>query len=243
MIPGDEDTIARRGHPSYVWRAGQNRRMGMVRQHVALEGRRILDIGCGVGTYVRQFRCFSSSVFGIDVELDRLEKAALVSPYMLAARSEALPFRDASFDIVFLHEVIEHVGDDRAALEEACRVACQGGHIVIFAPNRLFPFETHGVYLGKKYHFGNIPLVNYLPDPLRNRFCPHVRAYTTGGLRKLWAGLPLEVVAHRGIYPGFDNIAARRPWLASALRTILYLSEHTWLGFLGLSHFVVLKRQ
>ena len=43
-----------------------------------------------------------------------------------------------------------------------------GGTIVAFAPNRLYPFETHGAYFGGRYVFGNIPLVNWLPDPLRD---------------------------------------------------------------------------
>ncbi len=63
-----------------------------------------------------------------------------------------------------LNEVIEHVGNDRDTIREALRVTKPGGRVVIFAPNRYYPFETHGVYLGKKYVFGNIPLVNYLPD-------------------------------------------------------------------------------
>ncbi len=56
-----------------------------------------------------------------------------------------------------------------------------GGSVVIFAPNRLWPFETHGAYFGKRYVFGNIPLINWLPDPLRDRFAPHVRVYTREG--------------------------------------------------------------
>ena len=99
---------------------------------------------------------------------------------MLSA-SETLPFRDAAFDVVVLNEVIEHVRDDAATLAEALRVIRPGGHIVIYAPNRLYPFETHGIYLGKKFVFGNIPFINWLPDPLRNKLVPHARAYTKAG--------------------------------------------------------------
>ncbi|MEZ4658484.1 MAG: hypothetical protein R2911_13000 [Caldilineaceae bacterium] len=47
-----------------------------------------------------------------------------------------------------------------------------GGRGIIFAPNRFHPFETHGHYWRGQYHFGNTPLINYLPDPLRNRLAP-----------------------------------------------------------------------
>ena len=46
------------------------------------------------------------------------------------------------------------------------------GRIVLFCPNRWYPVEQHGIYWGGKYIFGNIPLVNYLPDFLRNKARP-----------------------------------------------------------------------
>ena len=71
---------------------------------------------------------------------------------------EALPYPDDHFDLVFSNEVIEHVDDDRATAAEMVRVTKPGGAIVAFAPNRLYPFETHGAYFGGRYVFGNIPL-------------------------------------------------------------------------------------
>jgi SAM-dependent methyltransferase len=62
---------ARLGEPSYVWRSGQERRLQLIRRYVELEDRWILDVGCGIGTYVRRFRDFSPHVFGLDVSVDR----------------------------------------------------------------------------------------------------------------------------------------------------------------------------
>jgi SAM-dependent methyltransferase len=158
------------------------------------------------------------------------------------ALSESLPFADGVFDGVLLNEVIEHVNNDRETLREALRVTKRGGRIVIFAPNRFYPFETHGVYLGKRYVFGNIPLVGYLPDPLRNRLVPHARAYTKAGLESITAGLPCRWVEWTVIFPGFDNVLARKPSLGKSLRTATYAMEHNWLKRLGLSHLLVLER-
>jgi hypothetical protein len=55
----------------------------------------------------------------------------------------------------------------------------------------MHPFETHGIYWRGKYHFGNIPLVNYLPRKWRDRLAPHVRVYSKRDLEKLFAGLPV----------------------------------------------------
>src|SRR5690606_26208157 len=123
--------------------------------------------------------------------------------------AEAIPYPDNRFDTILSHEVLEHVDDDRAAVREMVRVLRPGGRIIIFAPNRWYPFETHGHYWRGKYHFGNTPLINYLPDPLRNRLAPHVRAYTGAGLRRLFDGCPVRIVTHRRIYGGYDNLIAR----------------------------------
>ena len=229
------------GHPSYVWRFGQDRRLSLVRRYVPLENARILDVGCGIGTYVEKFRLFSGDVHGVDVDPERVALASKALPNIRVAAAESLPYPDRSFDFVFLHEVIEHVTDDRQAIAEAVRVTDRGGHVVVYAPNRLYPFETHGIYLGERYVFRLVPLVNYLPDPLRRRFCPHVRAYTAGQIRRLFAGLPVSIVEHTCVYPGFDNVVARRPALGYALRSICYTLERTPLRALGLSHFVVAR--
>lgn len=228
------------GNPSFVWRTGQDRRLSLIRRYVPLEGARVLDVGCGIGTYVRKLQDVAGAAYGIDIDPARVRQGATGS--LAVAVSEQLPFQTAAFDAVLLNEVIEHVRDDRETLREACRVVRPGGHVVIYAPNRLYPFETHGVYVGSRYRFGNMPLVNYLPDRLRRRLVPHARAYTTRGLRRLIDGLPAELVVHTQVYPGFDNIAARRGRLGRTLRTVFYRLEQTPLRAFGLSHFIVLRR-
>jgi SAM-dependent methyltransferase len=235
------DDAARLGHPSYIWRAGQERRLALVRQWANLDRNRILDVGCGVGMYTGQFRRFSPHVTGVEVDLAAGRQAAARLPDIVLAPAERLPFAPGSFDVVFSHEVIEHVADDRAAAAEMVRVAAPGGRIVLFCPNRLYPFETHGHYWRGRYRFGNTPLVNWLPNALRNRLAPHVRVYTRAGLLRLFAGSGARVIHHSVIYPGFDNVVASRPALGRVLRRVLYALEHTPLQWLGLSHFLVLE--
>ena len=236
-------TSIERGRPSYSWRFGQDRRLDMVARHVDLHDARILDVGCGIGTYVRRFRVYSDDVHGIEVEAARVEEASAELPNIVLAKGEALPYPDDHFDLVFSNEVIEHVDDDRATAAEMVRVTRPGGTIVVFAPNRLYPFETHGAYIGGRYIFGNIPLVNWLPDPLRNRFAPHVRVYTARGLRRIFGGTGVRLVEQRAIYPGFDNVSARYPLLGRVLRRMLYFAETTPLHRFGLSHFLVLRKR
>jgi len=230
------------GHPSYVWRFGQQRRLALIDRYAPLAGKRILDVGCGLGTYVDKLRQYSDQVYGLDIEVERVMEGGRRFPNLLASAAEALPVSENCFDILLLHEVLEHVEDDHRVVLEAYRVLKPGGRMVIFAPNRLYPFETHGIYWRGRYRFGNFPLVNYLPNRLREPLCPHVRTYTLKGLRRLLANLEHRIIVQTQIYPGYDNIVARYPQLGFALRRITYFLEETPLRIFGLSHFVVVER-
>ena len=237
---------AERGEPSYVWRAGQDRRLAMIRAaSPGLARARVLDDGCGIGTYVAHLRPLAAEVWGLEYELERILEAAqrLGSPQRLVCGAgEDLPFPDASFDLVLSNEVIEHVQDDVRACAEMVRVLRRGGRAVIFCPNRWYPVEQHGVYWRGTYRFGNIPLVNYLPDPLRDRLAPHVRTYTRGRLLRLFDGLPVQIVLHRRIFGGYDNLVARFGGAGRVLRRTVQGAEATPLRVLGLSHLLVVER-
>lgn len=246
------ERAARRGNPSFVWRAGQDRRLEMIRRWGRSGGLATsrplacaLVNGCGVGMYVRGLMPYASRVCGIDIEREHLSQARDNAPDALLqqAACEALPYASNQFDLVLSHEVLEHVQDDRQVVTEMCRVLRPGGRAVIFAPNRLYPFETHGHYWQGRYVFGNTPLINYLPDALRNRLAPHVRAYTAVGLLGLFLGLPIRVVHFTQIFPGYDNLTARRPALGKWIRRITYGLEASQLRSFGISHLLVVEKE
>jgi hypothetical protein len=94
-----------------------------------------------------------------------------------------------------------------------------------------------------QYRFGNVPLINYLPDVLRNRLAWHVRVYTRRALLALFQDLPVQVLAHRTVYPGYDNVVQRFPRLGPLVRKASYALE-TWpiARRWGLSHLVVVQK-
>ena len=239
----DFDKAALRGEPSYVWRAGQERRLDLILKHGGEAARgEFLENGCGVGMYVERLRLHARRVIGLEYDFERAGEAHLRSARIVCAAGEQLPFPDGSFDAILSHEVLEHVQNDRLAVQEMVRVLRPGGRVILFVPNRGYPFETHGIYWRGKYRFGNIPLVNYLPRRWRNRLAPHVRIYQTNDLEKLFAGLPVRWVYRTVIFGAYDNIIARYPRLGSWLRSFLQALEKTPLRSLGLSHFWVVEK-
>ena len=241
MIEGHSEQAAARGEPSYVWRSGQERRLQMIRDWADLHGR-ILDNGCGLGAYLNAFAPYSRERYGLEVELDRAITALDFSEGIVQGVGETIPFADNIFDLVFSNEVIEHVQDDARYAAEMARVTKPGGRIVLFCPNRWYPVEQHGIFWNGRYKFGNIPLINYLPDTLRNRLAPHVRTYTKGGLLSLFEALPLRIVHHERIFGGYDNIAYRWPAAGSMIQKTLYRLEKTPAAALGISHLLILEK-
>ncbi len=238
----DLDKAAALGHPSYVWRAGQERRFALIRQWARVEGARVLVDGAGVGQYSHHLEAAGAWVVSIDIDFPSMVEARHRTAHPLVAAGEHLPFPANTFDTILSHEVLEHVQDDAQSVAEMARVLKPGGRIVIFVPNRWYFFETHGHYWKGTYHFGNTPLINYLPDRWRNQLAPHVRAYRAGDLRRLIAPLPLKVVHWTQIYPGYDNIIARHPLLGKSIRGITRWLEKTPLRAMGISHFLVLEK-
>jgi len=234
---------ALRGEPSYVWRAGQERRLQMIARWTKLENARVLEAGAGIGMYASQIRRrYTPDVECFDIELERSLEASKDTPHALVAAAEALPYASNIFDTIISHEVLEHVENDLTSVSEMVRVLKVGGRLVIFVPNRWYPFETHGHYWRGKYHFGNTPLINYLPNAARNRLAPHVRAYTRRSLLRLFAGCPIKLVTHRRIYGGYDNIIARMGNPGRMMRDTLYRFEGTPLDTFGLSHLLVVEK-
>jgi SAM-dependent methyltransferase len=243
MSERDLAKAALRGEPSYVWRAGQQRRLDMILQAA---GERIhgcvLENGCGVGMYVERLSSFGGAVLGLEYDLERASEARKHSPHIINGAGEFLPLPSSRFDLILSHEVLEHVQDDRAAVREMVRALKTGGRAVIFVPNRGYPFETHGIYWRGKYSFGNKLFVNYLPRSLRDQLAPHVRVYSKKDLQKLFDDLPVRLMERTVIFGAYDNIIARFGSLGKALRAVLQTLEKTPLKIFGLSHFWVIEK-
>ena len=128
------------------------------------KGDRLLDMGCGGGRHAfaalrRGARVVAFDADGGELKGVRDMVAGMVaegevppSGFGLPVQGDALslPFADGAFDRIIAAEVLEHIPDDRAAIEELARVLAPGGRIAVTVPAR-FP-ERISWALDSDYH-------------------------------------------------------------------------------------------
>ncbi len=95
-----------------------------------------LEIGCGEGNNLVRIAA-GRSCTGVDLFPKKLHFAAheLQACGFAAADGARLPFADASYRSVFVRDLLHHVAEPRAVLEEACRVLEPGGFLCLLEPN------------------------------------------------------------------------------------------------------------
>jgi ubiquinone/menaquinone biosynthesis C-methylase UbiE len=92
--------------------------------------RDLLEVGCGTGLLLRRFARFTKSAKGVDLSPGMLERARERGLDVVEGSATALPFGDASFDVVCSFKVLAHVPDIGTALREMARVTRPGGHVL-----------------------------------------------------------------------------------------------------------------
>lgn len=99
---------------------------------------RILDAGCGAGPALRFLKQRGFVPFGSDlIEYPLMQARRLVpdAPLAQCDSDRALPYREDSFDIILMSEVIEHVASPEFTLRECYRVLRAGGAVAMTTPN------------------------------------------------------------------------------------------------------------
>jgi SAM-dependent methyltransferase len=140
----------------------------------------VLEVGCGYGrNLVALSQLPARLVVGCDVARDELAAARsrLARPDpertadvgLVEQEPYRLPFRDGSFDLVVLWQVLEHVfsrDEKKRVLAECVRVLRAGGYLLIETPNAWFPVD---------YHDNRVPFAHWLPRGVREELTFRVR--------------------------------------------------------------------
>lgn len=96
---------------------------------------RLLEIGCGAGAFLRQARAAGWSVTGTENAWSTIERLRAQGLEVWHGTTEFPGEFDEHFDAAVMLEVIEHLSDFRALLDEAWRVVRPGGRLILSTPN------------------------------------------------------------------------------------------------------------
>jgi len=110
----------------------------------AFRGQRLLEVGCGIGTDLVRFAKGGARVTGIDLAQTAIDLArknfelnGVVAEELRVANGEALPYADASFDVVYGHGVVQYTADAPKLIREMHRVLKPGGTGIFMVYNRV----------------------------------------------------------------------------------------------------------
>lgn len=150
---------------------------------------RALDCGCGAGDNARLLRERGWQVTGVTIDpSERAAAAAECEQVELADLNDGLPFAaDATYELVLLAHILEHLADPAPLLAEACRVVTPGGRILVALPNVLHYRERGHFLLGRFEYTEKGPMDS-----------THLRFYTVGSARRLLEDNGLRIVAAAG---------------------------------------------
>ncbi len=132
---------------------------------------KLLDVGCGDGTFTKTFKESGIDSIGIDInEYD--------------ADIDNLPYKDNMFDVIFCKSVIEHISNYKLFLNECKRVLKQDGKLIILTPNwesqwkifyedptHIHPYSKKSLYdLLLMFEFGEVESEIFYQYPLCWKF-------------------------------------------------------------------------
>ncbi len=100
-------------------------------------GERVLEVGCSNGALTQRLRAKGCAVVGIEVRPDAAEKARVFCEEVLVGDVEHLvfPWRHASFDVILLLDVLEHLVDPATTVRKLIPLLRPGGRILVALPN------------------------------------------------------------------------------------------------------------
>ena len=110
-----------------------------IASHGSLDGKRVLDVGCGWGVLLKRFQKLGASVTGIDLDPQaaRFARERLGLPAVRVGTLEQMP-AERSFDIICMCDFIEHPLSPMKELEQAISLVAPGGILAVWTPNASF---------------------------------------------------------------------------------------------------------
>ncbi len=165
-------------HPGYS--RGEFKKMDIVLNMIGMD-KIVLDIGSFDGTIAQKIEKAGNRVFSVDVALAALKNAKKkINNLVQISPNAKYPFRDKTFDVIFLGEVLEHILDTDSILIELKRILKDDGFLIVTTPN-VASLPRRLLLL-----FGRNPFLEFSLNPQRSvPGIGHIRYFTKATLFEL----------------------------------------------------------
>lgn len=177
---------------------------------------KVLDYGCGQGTYLRVFRAAGLSVCGVDINPDYV--ASLCGEGFDVDEPRAFEQRGERFDVVFLSHLIEHL--DPPALAQLMMSLCSRlvpeGRLVVVTP-----------VLGERFYHDFTHVRPYTPQSLRHAFGRH-DSPLSGGARGLIELVDIHFFRDPFRTRGWRTFYVGAPWARAAVARLNACFDLLW---------------
>jgi 2-polyprenyl-3-methyl-5-hydroxy-6-metoxy-1,4-benzoquinol methylase len=229
------------GKPAAYGQEITKRRLRLTTAAVKLQNKIVLDFGCGNGAQTGEFVQTDCKILAVDVVLSDLQilqqclaprRAGHLMP--IQYNGSHLPVASGVIDIVVSFDVLEHVGDEAAALREIHRVLKPDGELVLTVPNKGWIFETHGAYL-PVLPWHRVPFLSWLPHPLHRRIAK-ARIYRRRDIVGLLRRHSFEILQTHYMTAPLDVVKNTR--LKRFLRALVFRGDTTRLSVLATAIFI-----
>ena len=175
----------------------------------AFRAQRLLEVGCGIGTDLVRFARGGARVTGIDlaqtaIDLARrnFEMNGVAAEELRVGNGEALPYPDASFDVVYGHGVIQYTANAPQLIRECHRVLKPGGSGIFMVYNRVSWLNA---------------LSKVMKVALEHQDAPVLKKYSIGEFRELLKPFTaVEIVPER--FPVRSRL--HKGWKGAAFNTM-----------------------
>ncbi len=155
-------------------------------------GKKMLDLGCGTGYHLAQYRQRGYELTGVDGSEDMLNEARKINPEIdfYQGDVENVPLPDASFDYVVCIEVLRYLPDINPCLREIARVLKPGGTALVTAAP---PLQAN-LY----------PVVNWITASKQVGDLTHLKQFfhSDGELQKGFGDAGFKGIGVHGVYGG-----------------------------------------
>jgi ubiquinone/menaquinone biosynthesis C-methylase UbiE len=179
-----------------------------------MEGRRILNVGCGTGGFNLVAEAVGARVVGVDADAEAIAICALKREKgggaFVRAAAERLPFPDASFDVVYCFSAIEHVESVEESVAEMVRVTRRGGLIYVHTPNAWSWYEGHYKLLWVPFLPASLGRLYLRARGRPSGYLATLRRLTPGTMRRAFARAGLRDLRFHADEPPRESVGPLR---------------------------------